>query len=80
MVDQVLKEIQDHLITHQVPDIVIGYSASFSFDEAYKDAISNIKPHPFSDYIKYIVSEIGYERGGITQVDQMFVKLKRVVG
>jgi hypothetical protein len=53
-----------------------GYSESFSFTEAFQDAIANLPPdlNPFPDkLIEVTVTRVGANFGGIVGFNRMFV-------
>lgn len=55
-----------------------GYSNSFSFDEAYQDAVNNLPPdpNPFPDKLITVqVEAVGGIYGGITGAMKMFVRV-----
>lgn len=60
------------------PEILTGKSSSFSIEEAIKDALVNAQDLP-SDYFKYEIIKMEFERGGIAQVHNLLVTLKRTV-
>ena len=55
-----------------------GYSAKFSFEEAFKDALSHADTNLPRDYFRYTVTEIGYEEGGVAEVHNLIVKIKMI--
>jgi len=60
----------------------IGYSLSFSFEEALRNAVESLPPLPEvptdpTERIK--VMEMGVERGGIAGFNRIFVRVLRVV-
>jgi hypothetical protein len=57
-------------------DVLIGKSSDFSFKKALKDALRQVKNHP--DYFKYEVIKIEYEKGGIADISNLLVTIKRV--
>jgi hypothetical protein len=57
----------------------IGYSNSFSFDEAFRDAMQNLKPRPPShpdEMTGFTVTGIGAQFGGIAGLRRMFVRIQ----
>lgn len=54
---------------------VTGYSGKLSFDEALGEAINKIPP---SHMLKFSVTDIGVEVGGVGGVRRMFVTVRRV--
>ncbi len=58
-----------------------GYSETFSFADAFKDAIRNLPPDPnaFPDKLTFIkVESIGAESGGIVGINRLIVKVSTV--
>jgi len=55
-----------------------GNSTKFSFEEAFQDAISKAPTDIPTDDFKYLVKEIGYEKGGFMEVNNLFVTIERV--
>lgn len=55
-----------------------GKSPNFSIEEAFKDAISQAPTDLPTDYFKYVITEIAYERGGFALVENVLVTIKRV--
>lgn len=56
-----------------------GYSAAYSFDEAFRDAISNLPPdeNPFPDKLTTIhVVDVGAMFGGFVGLSQMYVTVE----
>jgi hypothetical protein len=67
-------------ISDDLIDEATGYSDSYSFEEAFKDAIANLPPYnpPISDYLENIrVTLIGAEVGGIADFNRLYVKVER---
>lgn len=55
----------------------VGFSDTFAFDEAFRDAIDKIPVPPIPDWLAtYTVLEIGAEIGGITRMNRMFVRVR----
>ena len=56
---------------------VIGYSDSFDFNEAFRDAVDKIPVIPLPDWLMtYTVLEIGAEVGGILGLNRMTVRVR----
>lgn len=55
-----------------------GYSSTFSFEEAFEDAVKHLPPdpHPFPDKLTSVhVEAIGAEYGGIAGLHRLFVRV-----
>jgi len=54
----------------------IGYSADFSFEDAFNDAISKLPPLYPDELQHFVVTETGAVAGGIAGLRTMFVKIR----
>lgn len=62
------------------PAEATGYSQSYSFDEAFREALAALPDPPFSfpdQLLRTQVVAVGSERGGIAGLDRMYVTLRR---
>ncbi|MBI3521102.1 MAG: hypothetical protein HY062_17310 [Bacteroidetes bacterium] len=59
-------------------EILTGKSKNYSLEEALKDALTNAQVMD-TDYYKYELTKLEYETGGIAQVHNLIVTLKRTV-
>ncbi len=71
------------LVSTAVGDVVpkggeaVGYSRSFDFNEAFRDAIDKIPVPPIPDWLAtYTVLEVGAQIGGIAGFNHMFVRVR----
>lgn len=63
-------------------DTAIGYSDSFSFEEAFQDAITNLpkrQPSHPDELVRITVTKTGAEMGGIAGFHHLFVEIERRV-
>jgi hypothetical protein len=56
----------------------IGASKNFSFEEAFKDALAQAPQDGETDYYKFQVTDISFEKGGFLQVENLLVTIKQV--
>ena len=57
-------------------EILTGKSENYSIEEAINDALTNAQVLE-TDYYKYEITKMEYEMGGIAQVHNLIVTLKR---
>lgn len=60
-------------------DTATGYSSSFNFEEAFRDAVAKLPPPKSIDELtSVVVTGIGAEFGGIAGIQQMWVSVSRL--
>jgi hypothetical protein len=67
--------------TKRTPNEAIGYSESFSFDEAFQEAVKNLPASmpPYPDYLSsVVVIETGAVFGGIAGIRKLYVKVREL--